>query len=287
MAEKYYRKIKAVANNGTTNVSWRATVAKRIHAFQFTGTYAGGTNSLAGFVTAMTQIIVKVGSVEKWNLSGTQLRDWLLLFGTTFDFNGSAPNTTGCIVTLPLAPEWFLANVNDSLAWNPKLLGGEISVEITFANATTLTVFEVASDDLDAPSSGIITLESITSVAGGTDFFTGTELEPRGRLISASIYPDSTNSNEITPGGLYLGKNDYPAHEDLTSASNDETLERKGLTPAASGRTANIYDIVAVKDDMLSRGWNLAEWGSAKIRIQAAAAMAGTVKTLVARLENR
>lgn len=285
MAEKYTRLIKSVTGNGTTALIIKPTTGKRVHAFQLALTYAGGVNTIAGLMLALTSIRVKVGTVIKWQLTGTQLRDYLLLFGTTFDFNG-LPNT-GAQVTIPLAPEWFLANVADALAWNPAKLGGDITLEITSANALTCVAYEVTSDDIDAPSAGIVTLEVITPVAGGTSFYTGEELELRGRLLSASIYPDSTNSREITPAGLYLGKDNLAAHEELTSAENDETLERKGLTPAAAGRTANIYDIVAVKDDMLSRAWDLPAWGKARIKVNAALVMAGTCSILLARLEAR
>ena len=239
--------------------------------------------TLAALMTALTAIRVKVGTVIKWNLTGTQLRDFLLLFGTTYDFNGT-PNT-GCQVTIPLSPEWFLANVADALAWNPKVLGGDITLEIASTATLTAVAYEIISDDIDAPSAGIITLEVITPVAGGTAFYTGDELELRGRLLLASIYPDSGASNEITPAGLYLGKDGVAAHEELSSAQNDEALERKGLTPAASGRTANIYDIVGVKDDMLSRAWDLAGWGKARIKVSAGGAMSGTCSILLARLE--
>lgn len=283
MSEIYTRLVRAVTGNGTGSLLIRATPGKRVFGFQAQVTYAGGTNTLAGLCTALTAIRVKVGTVIKWNLTGTQLRDFLLLRGTTYDFNG-LPNT-GAQITIPLAPEWFLANVQDSLAWNPAILGGDISLEIVSSANITVVAYEILADNLDAPSSGILTLEAIAPVAGGTAFFTGEELEIRGRLLSASIYPDTGGSQEITPASLVLGKDNVFAHEALTSAQNDEALERKGLTPAASGRTANIYDIVAVKDDMLSRAYDLVGWGKARIRVEAAVAMTGTCSILLARIE--
>lgn len=280
----YTRKIRAVTGNGTGAIIINSTPDKRVLNFQLDMTYAGGTNTLAALMTALTEIRVKVGTSVKWRLSGTKLRDWCLLRGTTFDFNG-VPNT-GCQVTIPLAPEWFMAVIQDALAWNPKLLGGAISLEITSSANLTITAYETIADNLDAQFAGILTLETIRPVAGGTEFFTGKEFEPRGRLVSASIYPDSGASNEITPASLYLGGDNVPAHEELTSAQNDEQLERKGLTPAASGRTANVYDIVPVKDDQLTRGYNLAAWGSARFKIGAGAAMSGTSDILICRLES-
>lgn len=292
MNEAYTREIKAVTSNGTKKVIIKPTTLKRVFSVQteFTMPTGGGAGQLAAdtLAAAMAALTVraKVGSSKKWELSGTKLRDWMLLHGTTFDFNGVP--STGVQMTLAFAPEWFLAAVADSLAWNPKMLGGEISIELeSTVNLTIVRALETIADDLDAASSGILTLENITTVAGGVSFYTGEELEMRGRLVSASIYPDSTNSREITPAGLYLGTDNAAAHEDLSSAQNDEQLERKSLTPAATGRTANVYDIVPVKDDLLARGYNLAAWKKGKIKIQAGAAMGGTVETLLCRLEDR
>lgn len=283
MAEVKTRLIKGVTGNGTSSLIITPTPGKRLHSLQAQLTYAGGTNTLAALMTALTEIRAKVGTVSKWKLNGTQLRDWLLLHGTTYDFNG-LPNT-GAQVTFPFAPEWFIENVADSLAWNPALLGGPISLEIDSTANLTAVVHETVSDDLDAPSSGILTLEVIKPVAGSTAFYTDKEFEPRGRLISASVYPDTGASNEITPCSLIVGPNDEFIHEALTSAQNDEQLERKSLTPAASGRTANIYDIVLVKGDQLNRAVNLAAYGKAKLKIEAAAAMSGVCNVLLNRLE--
>lgn len=279
------RKIKSIVGNGTTSPTIYATPNKRVFGFQLGLIYAGGTNTLAALMTALTAIVVKVGTIEKWNLTGTKLRDFMLLHGTTFDFNG-LPNT-GCQVTIPLAPEWFFASVQDGLAWNPQRLGGAISVELTSTAALTVVAREMTADNLDADSFGIMTLEVIKPIAASTSFVVEKEIEIRGRILSLSIYPDSGGSQEITPVSLYLGDNDVLHHEALTSAENDEALERMALTPAASGRTANIYDIVPVKNDMLARSIDLMLWKKAKLDIGAAVAMTGTCDILIARLEDR
>lgn len=284
MAELYTRKIKGVVGNGTGSIIIKPTPGKRLHAIQTTLIYAAGTNTLAALMTALTEIRAKVGTAVKWRLNGTQLRDYMLLHGTTFDFNGT-PNTTGCQVTFPFAPEWFLANVADALAWNPALLGGDISLELDSTANLTVTANEVVSDDLAAPSAGIITLEIIKPVAGSTAFYVQREIRNVGRLILASIYPDSGGSQEITPASLFVGPDDVLAFDTLSSAENDETLERKGFTPAASGRTANVFDMAFVKDDALSRAIDLGAWGVSKMKVEAASAMSGTCSILLARLE--
>lgn len=284
--EIYSRKIKSITGNGSGKIKITPTPGKRLYAVQFGYKYAGGTNTLAGAMTTLTELRVKVGSKVRWRLTGTQLRDFCLLRGTTFDFNGTPNDNNGCQVTVPLAPEWFLPNVQDALAWNPALLGGDITIEIDSTATVTITnAFERVNDDLTAPSAGILTLEVITPVAGGTAFYVEKEIDITGSLVSASIYPDSGGSNEITPASLLVGPDDVFAHETLTSAENDEQLERASLTPAASGRTANVYDIVFVKDDGLGRALDLSAWGSAKLKVEAGSAMSGTASITLARIE--
>lgn len=294
LSEVYRRKVKTITGNASTKIKVTPTPGKRLFAVQANATYAGGVNTLAAFCTALTEIRVKVGTKVRWRINGTQLRDFCLLHGglvssTTanvyqFDFNG-LPNT-GVQFTIPLSPEWFNPLVQDRLAWNPALLGGDITVEIDSTATLTLTnVYEFVNDNLKADSSGIITLEVIKPAAVGTAFYVEKEIDPTGQLYSASIYPDSGASNEITPASVFLGRDDVYAHEGMTSGENDEQLERFGLTPSATGRTANIYDIVFVKDDGLARAIDLAAWGVCKFKIEAAGAMSGTSDILLARLE--
>lgn len=282
-SERYTRQIKAVTGNATGSIKITPSPGMRVHELLLKCVTTGGTNTLAAFVSSITEIRYKVGTAVRTRLSGTVLRDWLLLHGTTYDFSG-LPNTQS-MITLPFALPWFVENVTDSLAWNPLILGGDITVEMDLTTSPTVTAWEVVDDNLGAPSSGIVTYEVIKPVAGGTSFYVQKEIDLRGKLMAASIYPDSTNSNTITPASLYLGPADTFAHELLDSTSNTELLDRWNLTPAASGRTSGIFDIVAVKSDMLARAWDLVQWGDCKINVQAAAAMAGTCSILLARLE--
>ncbi len=283
-SEIYRRKIKTISGNASTKIKITPTPGMRLYSVQCELTYAAGTNTLAALMTALTEIRVKVGTRVRWRLNGTKLRDFCLLHGTTYDFNG-LPNT-GAQVTIPLSPEWFAPDIQTFLAWNPALLGGDITIEIdSTATLTVSEAFEFVSYDLTTESLGILTLEVINPVAAGTAFYVEKELDPVGQLYLASLYPDSGASNEITPASLYVGKDDLFAHERLTSAQNDEVLERFGKTPAASGRTANVYDMLFVRDDGLGRAIDLGAWGSAKLRPEAAAAMSGTMDILLARIE--
>lgn len=279
----YRRKIKAIAGNGTGSLIITPTAGKRLYSLQLQITYAGGTNTLAALMTALTEIRVLTGTKVRWRLSGTQLRDFCLHRGTTYDFNG-LPNT-GAQVTIPFAPEWFIENVADSLAWNPALLGAPITVEIDSTASLTVVAIEAISDNLDAPSSGILTLEVIKPTVGGVETIVSQpEIELRGALVSAHIYPDTTNSSEITPASLLVGRDERYVHEEMSSAQNDEALERMSLTPAATGRTANIYDIVMVKGDQLSKAVPLGGEAKAQLKI-GGAALGGTCSILLCRLE--
>lgn len=284
MPERFTRRVRTIESNGSLTPIVRPTPGMRLHNLQIGVTYSGGTNTVAACMTALTDITLKAGSRVITSITGTRLRDWFLLRGTTFDFSG-LPNTK-TIITMPICPEWFIAPVADSLAWNPARLGGDITVELTSTASITVDAIETVDSIMNAPSSGIITLETILPAAGSTAFYVNPPvIDPRGRLLSAHIYPDTTNSREITPFSLYLGKNNEVAYDQVTSAENDEQLERYGLTPAASGRTANIYDYVAVKDDMTNRAHNLEAWGSAKMKIEAGDVMGGNVPIVLSRLE--
>lgn len=310
MSEIYTRQIKAITGNGTPQVKITPSPGKRLHGLLLNLAWASGVSTsgdtIAEQLDAIRSLRVLVGSTVRRRIetttinsvvhsAGDLLRDYMILNGTTHDFEVYVVNggNYGAQIYIPFAEDWFVANVADALAWNPALLGGPITVEIDFAalNSSyypTLTVFERVSDDLDAPSAGIITWDYLTPQASGTSFFVEKEqLKPKGRLVQLSIYPDTTSANEISAATLYVGGDDRLAWEGLTSAQNDDLLGRSGLTPAASGRSSNIYDMVFVRGDALSHALDLDRWGACKLKIEAASAMAGTCSLFVARLEPR
>lgn len=289
MSEVYRRKIKQVISNGTASHKIAFSPNKRVFAAQLELVFPAGTgyDTMAECMAAITSIRLMAGSKNLWGdkLTGTKLRDALLLFGTAYDFNiNTSTNTVQ--LTIPFAPEWFLENVQDLLALNPARLG-VLSLEIDFTAgiAVTTTAWEFIADDLGAPSAGYITFDVVRTKASGTEFTVSQpEIKPEGSLLWLSVYPDSTNSREITPVSFQYGPDNAYAHQEVSSVQNDEELERKGLTPAASGRTANVYDFVPVKGDQLSRAIDLAAWKNTVLTIGAAAAMDGTSDILIARL---
>jgi hypothetical protein len=193
---------------------------------------------------------------------------------------------------IPFNEDWFNTAVGDSLAFNPATAPGPLSVEIDMAalNSTyfpTLTVKELVSDDLDAPSAGIITWEGITPVVAGAAFTIEKEaLKPRGDLIQLSIYLNSAASAPaFTNLSLFYGPDDKLAWDDVSANQNADYLARKGLTPGASGRTAGIYDYVAVRGDALANALPIGDYRSVKAKVTAATAMSGSLPIVVARLE--
>jgi hypothetical protein len=290
MAEVYTRKIKGITGNGTLNVKIEPSLGKRLHSLLLLIVTTGGTNTVTALATAITEIRVLVGTNIRRRISGTVLRDYLILNGVTgaavspFDWT-TVPNT-GTNLEIPFAEEWFIANVADALAWNPAILGAPITVEIDFAGVTTATVtaYERVSDDLDAPSAGIITWETIKPVAGGTEFFVEKEVAPRGKLLQASIYSDG---GTLTAAGLMVGQNGVYAHELLSLATNKDFILRSGnMCSVATNRTASIYDMVFVRGDALHHAIDLEKWGKAKFQLQSAS-FSGSTSIMLARLENK
>lgn len=293
MATIFRPKIKQVIGNGTSAHKLQFTPGKRVHGAQFGLQFPAGTSydTLAEDVPLITAIRLMAGTRNLWEgINGTKLRDFLLLFGTKFDFNMSTTGSVNSVLlTLPFAPEWFIESVQDTLALNPARLGAPLSLEIDFnAVAVTTTAWEFIDDNLNAPSNGYIDLRLLKTKAAGTEFVVGQpELKAEGQLLCASIYPDSGNSREIGGVGsgvsFQVGGDKRFVHENVNSEQNDEELERKGLTPAASGRSSNIYDFVPVKGDSLNRAVNL-DGIQSWLTIGAASAMDGTCDIVVARL---
>jgi len=299
MAEIYTRRIKAITGNGTGSVKITPSPGKRLHGVGLSCAWASGVSTAGDTVleqtAAITEIRVLVGSRVRRRLSGQQLRDYLLLNGATYDFD--ATSTYVMQAYIPFAEEWFTGAVPDLLAWNPALLGGPITIELDIAVLNTsyyptITAYERVSDDLGAPSAGIITWEVLNTVAGGTAFYVeGNVLKPIGRLIQATIYPSSgATTTAIEPVSLFVGNSDLLAHEALTAAENDDLLGRSGLTPRNTSRGnaaayAYMYDLVFVRGDALSQAIDLQSWGTCRLKIEAGSAMTGTCKIVVARLE--
>jgi hypothetical protein len=290
MAEIYTQQLKGFTGNGSGSVKFEPSAGKRLHGVGLTLTYASGVStsgdSLAEQVAAISEIRVKVGTKVRWRLSGTQLLDFVIFQGAaqTWDYTSYVSE-----IYLPFSPDWYIANVADALAWNPALLGAGISIEldITALNSTyypTISGYERVSDDLDAPSAGILTLEVIKPVGGSTLFYAEKEVEARGRLLQASIYADG---GAITKAGLMVGSANRYAWENLTLAAMKQLVCQAGFdSPGTARSAATIYDMVFVRGDALSHAIDLEKWGKAKFELYSAS-FTGAVPILLARLESK
>lgn len=291
MTTTYRVQIKAITGNGHGSVKIVPPPGKRLHGINITSDWSAGTtatDTVAEQLALITEVRVLVGSTVRRRISGAHLQDYCLLNGATYAFTIASGIMEFFI---PFAEDWFLASVADALAWNPAILGGAISVEmdITAASATYPTLSAVAevSDDLNAPSPGIITWDTLSVVAAGTSFVVESNvLRPVGSLVQATIYPSSgAGTVAITPVTLYVGPDDRPVHEGITAAENDLILTRATLTPRNTSRITYQYnyDLVAVRGDALSHAIDLT--AGAKLKIQGATALSGTCPIVLARLE--
>lgn len=282
MTEILKRRIKGITGNGTSTVKIFPSEGLRLHALSAQITFPANASydTVAEQAAAITEIRVKTGTAVRRRLNGTELRDYLLLNGTAHDFD--AVSTYVLQLHIPFAEDWFHASVADSLAWNPEIVG-PISIEIDATPVITVDAREFVSDDVKtALSSGIITWERITPVGGSaTSFFVEKEIEARGDLIQASIYG---TGGTVTEAIVYAGKKEEVLFE-ARSAENLDDIARIGMTPTASGRTGNMFDIVPVRGDALSHAWALKD---RKIKMKLiSAGFSLSTPIILARLEPR
>lgn len=296
MVEKHWREIKEVTGNGAVGtISFRLPIDQRAHAVRFL-VNKGSTDTLAATLAAITGIRAKVGTDVKINFENTtgstgaqKLHDYLLLNGTGYAFTGTPTASganNGVKMYLPFAEPWFLASVADSLAWNPQRLGGEITIELDVNVACTVTPSVQVSNDIKAPSSGFISIETISPIAAGTKYVFSKELEARGRLLQMSIYPDGGGSNAANKVTVFRGSTNIPLHEGVFADSNQQELLSNGMSSTASGRSTTspaIYDVVSVKGDALSHSWDMSP--GLKVQVEALSAMSGVQPIVVARIE--
>jgi hypothetical protein len=278
----YQRKIKVITGNSTGAVKIEPTSNKRLHGVPLNIVFSA-LNTLSAQLAALT-FRIKTGTKIRREVTGTELHDYCVLNGAGHAFSNS---TTTLTAHIPFAEEWFLDNIGNGLAWNPAIVG-PISIEIVASSGTiTVTAWEQVSDDLDAPSFGILTWEVIRPTSATTMVFSK-EIEPRGALVQATIYDDA-GTNAATQAALMVGPDNAYAFEDVTVAENNDRNERFGLLTGTAATTATrsdatIYDMVFVRGDSLANAIPLT--GGAKMDIRAAAA-SGTRSILLVRLEEK
>lgn len=256
-------------------------IGLRYHTVILQHGYASGTNTIAAAATNITEIRVKVNGRVQRTISGTQLRDMNLLNGTAFDaVAGEAPNTApGVSFPIFFAEPWRQVPAEaDGMAWPSSGWDSfQIEVDLGAASTPTLAAFAVT-DNLAASSKGAGIVKWIRQSwgASGTSLDIAT-IDKRDFLQQISLYPGGQNATKVT-----LRKDGIVRHE-LTATANAALLNQSQMTPAASGRTSGIYDVVLDHDGLLGSALVLDGSRDLTLTVEAASAMSGTITAIVQR----
>jgi len=253
----------------------------RYHYIVLEHGYASGTNTIAGALANITEIRIKRNGVVYRTFSGVQLRDYNIRNGTAYDCLGLPNTAPGISIPIYFAEPWMADEADqDAGAWVTNGWSSFV-MEVDLGAASTPTL--VASARIDGSTVG--QLNGITEVlrgqigAAGTSFDIST-LDRRGFLRSIQIYPDSGATNK--PSKVTFRANGAVIAE-LTYSANLAKLTNLGLTPAASGRTASIYDLVFDSDGLLASAFPMDGLKDVTLTIESASAMSGTTTYLLSR----
>jgi coat protein len=260
----------------------------RYHYIVLEHGYSAGTNTIAAAATNISEVRIYSNSRIQRIMSGTQLRDANLLNNepgsTTYDCTG-VPNTApGVTFPIYLAEPWRETPADqDALAWaTAGWLSFQIQVDLGAASTPTLLAYAVTDDFVPAPNTnpGICKWIRTQMVPGGTTYDFN-QLDRRDLLQQISIYPDSGASQ--APTLVTFKRNSQILHE-LSAAANTALLQNNKMSPAASGRTSGIYDLVFDHDGLLSSSVPMDSARDSLLEITAGSAMSGTQLALIQRL---
>ena len=273
-------------------------IGQRYHYVELLHGFTGGTNSIVGGCLNILEIRVLVNGRVQRVFSGTQLRDRNLLNGTSYDCTG-VPNpivvdagwNQGMTLPIFMAEPWRFDEMDqDALAWPTVRVDGknlfdnfQIQVDLGAAASPTLTAVAVVDDGQAGPNWLGIVKHLRFSIPAGGNKFDWAIVDRRDFLQQISLYPDSGASLKLSPVTLRIAGRIL--HE-LTLGDNAAVNTNWGMTPAAAGRTANIYDLVLDHDGNLASAINMNGVRDATLTIQSAAAgsMSGTIIAQVDRV---
>jgi len=256
-------------------------VGPRYHQLILLHGYSGGTNTVAAAAANILDIRVKVNGRIQRQVSGTQLRDMNLLNGAAYDCTGLPNTSPGVSFPIFLAEPWRKdARDQDAMAWPTDGWDTfQVEVDLGAAATPTLEAWAVV-DDFVPPKDAeraICKWLRQSWPAAGTQVDIST-LDRRDWLTQISLYPAGVAASKVTMrlNGLIL-------HE-LTKPANDALLLTNGMLPNATGRTANIYDLVADHDDLLGSAVNLNGSRDLTLTVESASAMSGTLTAIIQRI---
>jgi hypothetical protein len=263
---KYKIKLRNVQNVGDSKtVLIDCHIGKRYHYIVIQLAYSSGTNTVAGAVAHFTNLRVKINGRTQRNYAqitsngsaitgGQVLRDLNINNGTAYDMTG-VPNT-GDGVSFPLyfnepwrkdaadqdAPAWATSG------WNSLQIEIDMSAAIASSGSPAIVAYAVVDDLQVDKQQGIVKVLKVDAPAGGKSFDI-TTIDKKDYLQQVTLYPDSGgSSNTFTEVDLRI--NGQIWHE-LSQTANTALITNYAMTPAASGRTSSLYDLVADHDDLL------------------------------------
>ena len=250
--------------------------------------YTSGTNTVAGAAAHIAGIRVKVNGREQRKYgSGTELRDFNLLHGTAYDCTG-VPNTApGVSFPIFFAEPWRMDEVDqDTLAWESRewdsfTIEVDIGPSASSSSAPTLAAtVEYSTDRID--NKGIVTVERIAIPASGTAW-DWNNLTNKEWLQALMLYPENGSGSAYALSQLDVRFDGELFSED-TFSMNKARLQGNGLTPAATGRTANIYDWVADADGVLKGSIDTRNVATTTLGFASASSNSGAIIALVSRM---
>lgn len=261
-------------------------IGQRYHSVLLQHGYASGTNTIAAALANITEVRVLINGKVQRKMTGQQVRDWNILHGTAYDCQG-VPNTSpGVSLPIFFTEPWRKDN-QDGMAlaiptvWNRgRFSTFKIEVDLGAASTPTLVAYAFTDDIQPILTSSrpiIAKVFQIQAVPGSTRYTIST-LEKKDLLSQLTIYPDSGASQK--PTQVTFTKNTVDIHK-MTYAANFAFLTNNEMTPTASGRSADVYDLVLDHQDLLSGVENLADAASLLLTIEAASAMSAS-QTIVA-----
>jgi hypothetical protein len=258
MAEKSRIQIRNVTNNGAsaTSLVELPLIKGRYHSISIGHGYASGTNTVAAALTNISLIRLLANGRVQRQFTGTELFDLNTLNGLGYGpVTGVLPNSgstngyKGVISTIYFGEPWRKdARDQDALALSTT--GFEsLALEITLGAASTpkLDVFAVVDNVLTAKAMPFCKVVRQTLGASGTSW-DWPSMDKKDLLTQVSFYADLTK--------VTARKDNVIIHENPLEV-NDTLLTQSGMTPNASGRTANLYDVVFDHDDLLGSAINL------------------------------
>lgn len=256
----------------------------RCHEVHIDIGHASGTNTIAALLAFVEEIRVIVNGTVIRTFSGLQLRDQNLMNGTAYDCTGAPNATVGVNLPIFLAEPWRKdPRDQDALAWSSKPMH-TFKIELQLAanaNAMTVAAFAVVDDVvLDAKPSEILYCKWVRQTFnGGSNEVDITTIDRRGYLQQVTLYPSAALTEVVV-------KKDALIISELKRTQNDALLLTHGMqTVGATGRIANVWDVVFDHDDLLGSSVDLRGSRELVVSLTSGSAL-GTTVGIVQRLES-